>query len=155
MYHGQDWFSDHIPQWTKQDIGQKLVLARKSINRNNLALSPLREEFFAQSSQQAEDRAILALDAGINAGEMNVQVGDMSKSSSLDETGNQYATREWAMTAADTHILESDESNNTNRLMQILLIAAIAASGLSMVFSIGTAVASASDHSVANVRADQ
>jgi hypothetical protein len=49
------------------------------------------------------------------------------------------------MTTANTTILESSESENTNRLMQILLIAAIAASGLSMIFSIGTAVASASD----------
>jgi len=62
---------------------------------------------------------------------------------------------EWAMTTADTHILESDESNDANRFMQILLIAAIAASGLSMVFSIGTAVASASDQPAASVAADQ
>ncbi len=120
-----------------------------------LGASFLQNRVFAQSSQHAEDRAILALDAGIKAGEMDVQVGDMLKSSSLGEAGNQYATREWAMTAADTHIHESDESNNTNRLMQILLIAAIAASGLSMVFSIGTAVASASGQSPASVAGDQ
>lgn len=34
---------------------------------------------------------------------------------------------------------------DANRLMRGLLIAAIAASGISMIFSIGTAVASASD----------
>jgi len=49
------------------------------------------------------------------------------------------------MSTADTHILEIDESGNANRFMQILLIAAIAASGISMLFSIGTAIASASD----------
>ncbi len=58
------------------------------------------------------------------------------------------------MTAADTHILESDESNDANRFMQILLIAAIAASGISMLFSIGTAVASASDQSAPAVATD-
>jgi len=59
------------------------------------------------------------------------------------------------MTTADTHILDSDESVHTNRFMQILLIAAIAASGLSMIFSIGTAVASASDQPASKVAADQ
>jgi len=59
------------------------------------------------------------------------------------------------MTTADTHILEIDESESSNRLMQILLIAAIAASGLSMVFSIGTAFASASGQPAASVATDQ
>lgn len=59
------------------------------------------------------------------------------------------------MTTAETHILETDETDTTNRFMQILLIAAIAASGLSMVFSIGTAVASASDQPAASVATDQ
>ena len=58
------------------------------------------------------------------------------------------------MTTADTHIQETSESGNPNRLMQTLLIAAIAASALSMVFSVGTAVASASDQPAAKVAAD-
>lgn len=40
---------------------------------------------------------------------------------------------------------------NQNKLMQALLIAAIAASGLSMIFSIGTAFVSASQDSSASV----
>jgi len=56
------------------------------------------------------------------------------------------------MSTADQHILDPHEApgpdtGTDNKLMQVLLIAAIAASGLSMVFSIGTAVASASDQS--------
>lgn len=58
------------------------------------------------------------------------------------------------MTTADQHIDEMQEAGNTNRLMQGLLIAAIAASAISMVFSIGTAVASASDQPAASVAAD-
>lgn len=49
------------------------------------------------------------------------------------------------MSTAEQH-LEPDEQasfTNGNRLMQALLIAAIAASGLSMIFSVGTAMASA------------
>jgi len=49
------------------------------------------------------------------------------------------------MSTAEQHI-EPDERNsftNGNRLMQALLIAAIAASGLSMIFSVGTAMATA------------
>lgn len=41
--------------------------------------------------------------------------------------------------------LQAEQSAPGNRLMQALLIAAIAASSLSMVFSVGTAMASASD----------
>lgn len=51
------------------------------------------------------------------------------------------------MTTAEQH-LETQENasfTNGNRLMQALLIAAIAASSLSMIFSVGTAMASASD----------
>jgi len=59
------------------------------------------------------------------------------------------------MTTADTHILETSESEQSNRFMQILLIAAIAASGISMLFSIGTAFASASDQSTTSVATDQ
>jgi hypothetical protein len=62
--------------------------------------------------------------------------------------------QERPMTTADQHISESDVSENTNRLMQILLIAAIAASAISMVFSIGTAVVSASDHPAASVASE-
>ena len=58
------------------------------------------------------------------------------------------------MTTADQHILESNESGNTNRFMQVLLIAAIAASGISMLFSIGTAVVSASDQPTASVASE-
>gem|GEM_PF-2984575 len=57
------------------------------------------------------------------------------------------------MTTADQHILESEQSGHTNRMMQFLLIAAIAASGISMIFSIGTAVVSASDQPSATVTA--
>jgi hypothetical protein len=50
------------------------------------------------------------------------------------------------MTTAEQHIHDSQQSfTGGNRLMQALLIAAIAASGLSMIFSVGTAMASASD----------
>ncbi len=59
------------------------------------------------------------------------------------------------MTTADQHIDETHQAGDTNRLMQGLLIAAIAASAISMVFSIGTAVASASDQPVASVATDQ
>lgn len=58
------------------------------------------------------------------------------------------------MTTANEHITQTDGSDHTNRLMQVLLIAAIAASGLSMIFSIGTAVVSASDGSGASIAAD-
>lgn len=58
------------------------------------------------------------------------------------------------MTTANQHINDMHESDRKNRFMQILLIAAIAASGLSMVFSIGTAVASASDQPAASVASD-
>lgn len=58
------------------------------------------------------------------------------------------------MTTAEQHIDEMQESGSNNRLMQWLLIAAIAASATSMVFSIGTAVASASDQPVASVASD-
>jgi len=88
-------------------------------------------------------------------GEMDVLWVDKPTSSSADETGTTTCTLEWEMTTADTHILETDEHDHTNRLMQILLIAAIAASGLSMVFSIGTAVASASDHPTSSIALDQ
>jgi len=43
------------------------------------------------------------------------------------------------------HLPEQQEVSAGSRLMQALLIAAIAASALSMIFSVGTAVASASD----------
>jgi len=79
----------------------------------------------------------------------------MLKSSSAGESGNQHATGSGQMTTANTTILEPSESENTNRLMQILLIAAIAASGLSMIFSIGTAVASASGQSQSSVALGQ
>lgn len=50
------------------------------------------------------------------------------------------------MTTAEQHMSEHEQGLSTgNRLMQGLLIAAIAASALSMVFSVGTALASASD----------
>ncbi len=58
------------------------------------------------------------------------------------------------MTTASQHIENTQDSEQTNRLMQGLLIAAIAASAISMVFSIGTAVVSASDQSVASVATD-
>jgi len=59
------------------------------------------------------------------------------------------------MTTADTHILEINESDQTNRFMQILLIAAIAASGISMLFSIGTAMVSANGSQTNSVIVDQ
>lgn len=50
------------------------------------------------------------------------------------------------MITAEQHINEHEQDlAGGNRLMQALLIAAIAASALSMVFSVGTALASASD----------
>ncbi len=57
------------------------------------------------------------------------------------------------MSTAEQHISElSSESHATgNRLMQALLIAAIVASGVSMVFSIGTAVVSAGQQPAAGV----
>lgn len=58
------------------------------------------------------------------------------------------------MTTADQHILDSEQSGQANKLMQILLIAAIAASGISMIFSIGTAVVSASDQPAASVASE-
>jgi len=67
---------------------------------------------------------------------------------------DQHATGVAPMTTANTHIEQEQKAENTNRLMQMLLIAAIAASGLSMVFSIGTAVASASEQPAASVAAD-
>lgn len=58
-------------------------------------------------------------------------------------------------TSASESLNEHDEKlGNPNKLMQALLIAAIAASGLSMIFSIGTAYVSAnqdSSQSVASV----
>lgn len=49
------------------------------------------------------------------------------------------------MTTAEQHLNEHDQGQSAgNRLMQGLLIAAIAASALSMIFSVGTAMASAS-----------
>tara|TARA_R110002073_G_scaffold118918_1_gene258779 strand:+ start:711623 stop:712045 length:423 start_codon:yes stop_codon:yes gene_type:complete len=62
----------------------------------------------------------------------------------------QHATGVAIMTTANQIISESNESENNNRFMQILLIAAIAASSLSMIFSIGTAVVSASAQPVAS-----
>ncbi len=58
------------------------------------------------------------------------------------------------MTTADQHMDQMTESGNPNRLMQALLIAAIAASGISMIFSIGTAVASAGDQPAASVASE-
>lgn len=51
------------------------------------------------------------------------------------------------MTTAQQHALDPEqfEAQSTGKLMQALLIAAIAASGISMIFSVGTAVAAASD----------
>lgn len=51
------------------------------------------------------------------------------------------------MSTAEQHIESHDQASFThgNRLMQALLIAAIAASGLSMIFSVGTAMASAGE----------
>lgn len=50
------------------------------------------------------------------------------------------------MSTAEQHIdeLQGQSHDTGNRLMRALLIAAIATSGISMVFSIGTAMASAS-----------
>ena len=62
------------------------------------------------------------------------------------------------MTTAEQHNNDlPDESHGAgNRLMQTLLIAAIVASDISMVFSIRTAMASASDQqSTANVAAGE
>ena len=49
------------------------------------------------------------------------------------------------MSTAERHLDAQDQGSFTNgsRLMQVLLIAAIAASSLSMIFSVGTAMASA------------
>lgn len=58
------------------------------------------------------------------------------------------------MTTADQHINDAPGSDQKNRFMQILLIAAIAASGISMLFSIGTAVASASDQSAQSIASE-
>ncbi len=58
------------------------------------------------------------------------------------------------MTTAEQHI-ETERAQSQNRFMQALLIAAIAASGLSMIFSIGTAIVSAADQPVASVVSDQ
>ncbi|MFG0246642.1 MAG: hypothetical protein ACF8MF_11405 [Phycisphaerales bacterium JB052] len=57
------------------------------------------------------------------------------------------------MSTADQHISErsSDSQSSGNRLMQALLIAAIVASGASMVFSVGTAVVSAGQQPAAGV----
>ncbi len=51
------------------------------------------------------------------------------------------------MSTAEQHIESHEHESFThgNRLMQALLIAAIAASGLSMIFSVGTAMASAGE----------
>ena len=57
------------------------------------------------------------------------------------------------MSTADQHIsdLPSESQAHGNKLMQALLIAAIVASGVSMVFSIGTAVVSAGQQPAAGV----
>ncbi|MFG0313568.1 MAG: hypothetical protein ACF8LL_05210 [Phycisphaerales bacterium] len=49
------------------------------------------------------------------------------------------------MSTAEQHLDAQEQGSftNGNRLMQALLIAAIAASSLSMIFSVGTAMASA------------
>lgn len=61
------------------------------------------------------------------------------------------------MSTADQHINDhpSGEQAPGNRLMQALLIAAIAASALSMIFSVGTAVASAGQQPAAGVAASE
>ena len=61
------------------------------------------------------------------------------------------------MSTAEQHIseLSASEHANPNRLMQALLIAAIAASGISMIFSIGTAVVSAGQQPAAGVAASE
>jgi len=51
----------------------------------------------------------------------------------------------------ETNSNQEDGLAGQNKLMQALLIAAIAASGLSMIFSIGTAFVSASQDSPASV----
>ena len=57
------------------------------------------------------------------------------------------------MSTAEQHIDAQDGQQHTagNRLMQALLIAAIVASSLSMVFSVGTAMASAGQEASAGV----
>ena len=57
------------------------------------------------------------------------------------------------MSTAEQHIDSSQPASftNGNRLMQALLIAAIAASSLSMVFSVGTAMASAGEQPAAEI----
>tara|TARA_E500000318_G_scaffold17776_5_gene18257 strand:+ start:9135 stop:9326 length:192 start_codon:yes stop_codon:yes gene_type:complete len=49
------------------------------------------------------------------------------------------------MSTAEQHLDSNEQASftNGNRVMQALLIAAIAASSLSMIFSVGTAMASA------------
>ncbi len=48
------------------------------------------------------------------------------------------------MTTADQHHAElSASANDENRLMKVLLIAAITASAVSMIFSVGTTIVSA------------
>ena len=56
-------------------------------------------------------------------------------------------------TTAPSEMIEQDGTPlaGQNKLMQALLIAAIAASGLSMIFSIGTAFVSASQDSSASI----
>ena len=56
-------------------------------------------------------------------------------------------------TTAPSEMIEQSDAPlaGQNKLMQALLIAAIAASGLSMIFSIGTAFVSASQDSSASV----
>ena len=56
-------------------------------------------------------------------------------------------------TAASSQMIEQPDTPlaGQSKLMQALLIAAIAASGLSMIFSIGTAFVSASQDSSASV----
>lgn len=59
------------------------------------------------------------------------------------------------MSTAEQHINDLHQGEDHlpvgNKLMQGLLIAAIAASGISMVFSVGTAVLSAPDQPAASV----
>ena len=62
------------------------------------------------------------------------------------------------MTTAEQHLEPQENASftNGNRLMQALLIAAIAASSLSMIFSVGTAMASAGqDKPAAGVAANE
>jgi hypothetical protein len=93
--------------------------------------------------------------AGTPACEMDAPWVEMPDRPRWVIEGTQHATGSGKMTTANTHILETSESDQSNRFMQILLIAAIAASGISMLFSIGTAFASASDQAPASVSADQ